>query len=34
MFREAFPYPDYVSEGAMAWFDREAADWLAKGSSV
>lgn len=26
----AFPHPDYVSEGAMAWFEREAAEWLAE----
>jgi len=26
----AFPHPDYASEGAMAWFEREAADWLAQ----
>ena len=25
----AFPHPDYASEGPMAWFEREAADWLA-----
>jgi RimJ/RimL family protein N-acetyltransferase len=30
----AFPHPDYVSQGAMAWFEREAADWLAERSSV
>jgi RimJ/RimL family protein N-acetyltransferase len=22
-----FPHPDYASEGPMAWFEREAADW-------
>ena len=26
----AFPHPDYASEGAMAWFEREAAAWLAE----
>ena len=25
----AFPHPDYASEGPMAWFEREAAGWLA-----
>jgi ribosomal-protein-alanine N-acetyltransferase len=25
----AFPHPDYASQGAMAWFEREAADWQA-----
>ena len=29
----AFPHPDYASEGAMAWFEREAADWLAQARS-
>jgi RimJ/RimL family protein N-acetyltransferase len=24
----AFPHPDYTSEGRMAWFEREAGDWL------
>ena len=26
----AFPHPDYAAEGAMAWFERDAADWLAE----
>ena len=26
----AFPHPDYAAEGAMAWFERDAADWQAK----
>ena len=26
----AFPHPDYASEGSMAWFQRDAADWLAE----
>ncbi len=30
----AFPHPDYASEGAMAWFEREAADWLAERRSL
>jgi ribosomal-protein-alanine N-acetyltransferase len=30
----AFPHPDYASEGAMAWFEREAADWLAERGSA
>lgn len=25
----AFPHPDYASEGTMAWFERDAADWQA-----
>jgi RimJ/RimL family protein N-acetyltransferase len=25
----AFPHPDYASEGPMAWFERDAPDWLA-----
>jgi [ribosomal protein S5]-alanine N-acetyltransferase len=29
----AFPHPDYASEGAMAWFERDAADWLAERGS-
>jgi RimJ/RimL family protein N-acetyltransferase len=29
----AFPHPDYVSEGPMAWFERDAADWLAERDS-
>ncbi len=29
----AFAHPDYASEGAMAWFEREAADWLAQARS-
>jgi [ribosomal protein S5]-alanine N-acetyltransferase len=23
----AFPHPDYASQGAMAWFERDAVDW-------
>ena len=30
----AFPHPDYASEGAMAWFEREAADWQAQRGSA
>jgi RimJ/RimL family protein N-acetyltransferase len=32
----AFPHPDYASEGPMAWFERDAAAWLAeqRGSSA
>jgi RimJ/RimL family protein N-acetyltransferase len=26
----AFPHPAYASEGAMAWFERDAAEWLAE----
>jgi RimJ/RimL family protein N-acetyltransferase len=26
----AFPHPDYASAGAMAWFERDAADWQAE----
>jgi ribosomal-protein-alanine N-acetyltransferase len=26
----AFPHPDYASEGALAWFERDAADWKAE----
>jgi ribosomal-protein-alanine N-acetyltransferase len=26
----AFPHPDYASEGPMAWFERDAAAWLAE----
>jgi [ribosomal protein S5]-alanine N-acetyltransferase len=26
----AFPHPDYAAEGPMAWFEREAPDWLAE----
>ena len=25
----AFPHPDYASVGPMAWFERDAAEWLA-----
>jgi len=25
----AFPHPDYAAEGPMAWFEREAGEWLA-----
>ena len=30
----AFPHPAYASEGAMAWFERDAADWLAQFSGA
>ena len=30
----AFPHPDYASEGAMAWFERDAADWQAERGSA
>ena len=30
----AFSHPDYASEGAMAWFERDAADWQAQRASV
>ena len=30
----AFPHPDYASEGAMAWFERDAADWQALHGSA
>lgn len=26
----AFPHPAYASEGPMAWFERDAVDWLAE----
>lgn len=26
----AFPHPDYGSEGAMAWFERDGTDWRAE----
>jgi RimJ/RimL family protein N-acetyltransferase len=26
----AFPHPDYAAEGPMAWFERDAAEWLAE----
>jgi RimJ/RimL family protein N-acetyltransferase len=26
----AFPHPDYAAEGAMAWFERDAAEWQAE----
>jgi ribosomal-protein-alanine N-acetyltransferase len=26
----AFTHPDYRAEGAMAWFERDAADWMAQ----
>ena len=29
----AFPHPDYAAEGLMAWFERDAADWLATTDS-
>jgi ribosomal-protein-alanine N-acetyltransferase len=28
-----FPHPDYASEGPMAWFERDACDWLAERRS-
>jgi RimJ/RimL family protein N-acetyltransferase len=28
----AFSHPDYASEGPMAWFERDADDWLADGA--
>ena len=30
----AFPHPDYASQGAMAWFERDAADWQAERGSA
>ena len=30
----AFPHPDYALEGAMAWFERDAADWQAERGSA
>jgi [ribosomal protein S5]-alanine N-acetyltransferase len=31
----AFPHPDYAAEGPMAWFERDAVDWLAeRGTDV
>jgi [ribosomal protein S5]-alanine N-acetyltransferase len=30
----AFPHPDYASEGPMAWFERNAADWHAEHGSA
>ena len=30
----AFTHPDYASAGPMAWFEREAADWLAERPAV
>ena len=30
----AFPHPDYAAEGAMAWFERDAADWQAERGTV
>jgi ribosomal-protein-alanine N-acetyltransferase len=32
--QSAFPHPDYASEGAMAWFERDAADWQAERGSA
>jgi RimJ/RimL family protein N-acetyltransferase len=29
----AFPHPDYASEGAMAWFERDGSDWRAERGS-
>ena len=28
----AFPHPDYAAEGPLAWFEREAGEWLAERS--
>jgi len=28
----SFPHPDYASQGAMAWFERDATEWLAERS--
>jgi RimJ/RimL family protein N-acetyltransferase len=30
----SFPHPAYASEGPMAWFEREAADWIAERSAT
>lgn len=30
----AFPHPAYASAGPMAWFERDAADWLAERGSA
>ena len=30
----AFPHADYASEGPMAWFERDAADWQAERGSA
>ena len=30
----AFAHPDYASEGPMAWFERDAADWKAERASA
>ena len=30
----AFPHPAYAHAGAMAWFEREAADWIAEQGSA
>jgi RimJ/RimL family protein N-acetyltransferase len=30
----AFSHPDYASEGPMAWFERDAADWQAERSAA
>ena len=29
----AFPHPAYAAEGPMAWFERDAVDWLAERTS-
>jgi RimJ/RimL family protein N-acetyltransferase len=29
-----FPHPDYASQGAMAWFERDATDWQAERGSA
>ena len=26
----AFPHPDYVAAGPMAWFERDRIDWLSE----
>jgi ribosomal-protein-alanine N-acetyltransferase len=30
----AFPHPDYASEGPMAWFERDGAEWRAERGSA
>lgn len=30
----AFPHPDYAPEGPMAWFERDAIEWLASTANV
>jgi hypothetical protein len=29
----AFPHPDYAAEGPLAWFERDAAAWIAERTS-